>query len=549
MTRRKLFYIKNRMIIGNAVANFIGVFVVMGLLVKAEFSVSPEVASVRKYIDMTFLPFTFITVLVTTLIYERPIRQYLNGLYLKAPMPDALILKARQRLLNEPFVLISIDMGMWILAAFIYGGVFKAAGAREDVVQHAFLGSLTTGLITITVAFFAFEFLLQRILVPHLFPDGGLSATPKTLRIRIRTRLIAFLFACNLIPFFTIFHVFKRSYSSLSSPFETLDRLYSAIRVNSLVFMGVAVWLTFLVSSNLARPFTEIIYVLRGVRKGDFGRRVRVTTNDEIGYTGDVINQMTEGLKERERMRQSLDLAMEVQQNLLPRSDPVVDGLDIAGNSIYCDQTGGDYFDFLCTGELGEGKVGVVVGDVSDHGIPSALLMATARASLRQRSIHPGSIGDIVTDVNRQISGDVEETGQFMTLFYLTIDLAENRLEWVRAGHDPGILYDPDSDDFEGLLGAGPVLGLDEHWQYEVNERFGLCKGQIILIGTDGIWEAESPSGEMFGREPIYEIVRGHRDARAKEILDLILDRLYHFQEGKDLADDVTLVVVKVEKE
>jgi phosphoserine phosphatase RsbU/P len=549
MTKHKLFYIKNRMAIGNGVANFIGVFIETVLLVKAEFSASPEVDSVRKYIDMSFLPFSVISILVITVIYEQPIRQYLNSLYQKASMPDALILKARQRLLNEPFFLIAIDMGMWVLAAFVYGGVFKAAGAGEDVVQFAFLGSLTTGLITITVAFFAFEFLLQRTLVPYLFPDGGLSAIAKTLRIRIRTRLIAFLFAANLIPFFTVFHVFKRSYSSVSSPFETLDRLYSAVRVNSLVFMGIAIWLTFLVSSNLTRPFTEIIHVLRGIRRGNFDRRVRVTTNDEIGYTGDVINQMTDGLKERERMRQSLDLAMEVQQNLLPKSAPFIDGLDIAGNSVYCDETGGDYFDFLCSGELGKEKVGVVVGDVSDHGIPSALLMATARASLRQRSIHPGSIGDIVTDVNRQISADVEETGQFMTLFYLAIHLAENRFEWVRAGHDPGILYDPDSDDFEGLLGAGPVLGLSENWQYEVNERPGLCKGQIILIGTDGIWEAESPSGDMFGREPIYEIVRNHRDARAKEILDLILDRLYRFQEGKDLADDVTLVVVKVEKE
>lgn len=546
MTKHRLFYVKNRMIIGNAVANFIGIFVFMGLLIKAEFSVSPEVESVRNYIDMLFIPFTFISVLVTTLIYEQPIRQYLNAFYLKAPIPDALILKARQRLLNEPFVLIAIDMGMWILAAFIYGGVFKAAGFREHVVQHAFLGSLTTGLITITVAFFAFEFLLQRVLVPYFFPDGGLSATPKTLRIRIRTRLIAFLFACNLIPFFTIYHVFKRSYSTLYSPFETLDRLYSAVSVNSLVFMGVAVWLTILVSSNLARPFTEIIYVLRGVRKGNFDRRVRVTTNDEIGYTGDMINQMTEGLKERERMRRSLDLAMEVQQNLLPKSDPVVDGLDIAGKSIYCDETGGDYFDFLCTEELGTGKVGVVVGDVSGHGIPSALLMATVRASLRQRSSNPGSLGDIVTDVNRQISEDVEETGQFMSLFYLAIDPLEKRLQWVRAGHDPAILYDPDADEFKDLRGQGPVMGLNGNWQYKVNESPGLSRGQIILIGTDGIWETAGPDGEMFGKEPIYEIMRSHWDARSKEILDLILDRLQGFRAGRDLADDVTLVVVKI---
>lgn len=548
MTKHRLFYVKNRMIIGNGVANLIGVFVETALLARAEFPLSPEILSARKYADLSFLPFAFISIFVATLIYERPMRQYLTHLYHKKSMPDDLILKARQRLLNEPFFLIAIDMGMWILSAVVYGGAFKAAGAGEDVIQFAFLGSLATGMITVTVAFFAFEFLLQRILIPYFFPEGGIYATPKTLRIRIRTRLVAFLLASNIIPLFTIYHVFKRSYSTLASPFETLDRLYAAVRVNSLVFMGVAIWLTFLVSSNLARPFTEIIHVLRGVRRGNFDRRIRVTTNDEIGYTGDVINQMTEGLKERERMRQSLDLAMEVQQNLLPKADPVIDGLDIAGSSIYCDKTGGDYFDYLCSEELGEGAVGVVVGDVSDHGIPSALLMATVRASIRQRSINPGSIGDIVSDVNRQISYDVEETGQFMTLFYLAIHPIKRRLEWVRAGHDPGILYDPYANRFEELLGTGPVLGLNGEWQYQLNERSDLSKGQIILIGTDGIWEAEGLNDEMFGKEPLYEIVQRHSRASAKEILSRILDRLHRFHEGRGLADDVTLVVVKIEK-
>jgi sigma-B regulation protein RsbU (phosphoserine phosphatase) len=111
---------------------------------------------------------------------------------------------------------------------------------------------------------------------------------------------------------------------------------------------------------------------------------VQVTTNDEIGYTGDVINEMTAGLIERDRIRQSLGLAMEVQQHLLPGSDPKIDGLDIAGDSSYCEETGGDYFDYLPVDGNGQGKIKIVGGDVSDHGIASALLMTTARAFLRQ---------------------------------------------------------------------------------------------------------------------------------------------------------------------
>ncbi len=127
-------------------------------------------------------------------------------------------------------------------------------------------------------------------------------------------------------------------------------------------------------------------------------------------------------IMERDRMRQSLDLAMEVQQNLLPKGNLKLDGFDIAGKSIYCDETGGDYYDFIISGETKDRKIGVAIGDVSGHGIPSALLMATVRSSLRQRLSLPGSIDRIITDVNRQLVRDVEDTGQFMTMFYLDID-------------------------------------------------------------------------------------------------------------------------------
>jgi sigma-B regulation protein RsbU (phosphoserine phosphatase) len=410
------------------------------------------------------------------------------------------------------------------------------------------LGSLTIGLITITVAFFAFEFILRNFLAPYFFPDGGLYATPKTLRINIRTRLVALLFACNLIPFFSILHIVRRTFRSTQEPFTILNQIQGEIVTNSLIFMGVAVWLTFLVSSNLTRPFTEIIQVLRSVRRGQFGKKVRVTSNDEIGYTGDVINEMTEGLKERAQMRQSLDLAMDVQQNLLPQKNPDIDGLDIIGKSIYCDKTGGDYFDFLDTGDPRKGEISVVVGDVSDHGIPSALLMATARGSIRQRSSLPGSIGRIVSDVNHQLTRDVGESGQFMTLFYLTIELDARRLQWVRAGHDPAIFYDPNMDTFEDLMGAGMALGLDQDWQYNANEKTGLTGGQIILLGTDGIWEARNRKGEMFGKRPIYEIVRQNTAGSAKEILDQIIQSLMRFQEDFRPEDDVTLVVIKIDK-
>jgi sigma-B regulation protein RsbU (phosphoserine phosphatase) len=202
----------------------------------------------------------------------------------------------------------------------------------------------------------------------------------------------------------------------------------------------------------------------------------------------------------------------------------------------------------LSSSEVGSAKFGVLIGDVSGHGIPSALLMATARAFMRQRSSRSGSMADIVSDVNRQLTRDVEDTGRFMTLFYLMIDLEARRLSWVRAGHDPAIWYDPASDQLEELHGEGTALGVDENVRYLQHQKPGLKKGQILLLSTDGLWETQNPAGSMFGKDRIYEIIRKKSAASAREILDTIVAKLEGFRQNREPDDDITLVVIKVSK-
>jgi len=288
-----------------------------------------------------------------------------------------------------------------------------------------------------------------------------------------------------------------------------------------------------------------MVLVLKQVTRGKLGLRVNVTSNDEIGYVGDVINDMTEGLIERDRMRQSLDLAMEVQQKLLPKDNLKIDGFDIAGKSIYCDETGGDYYDFIVSGAAENKNIGVAIGDVSGHGIPAALLMATVRSSLRQRLSLPGSIDGIITDVNRQLVCDVEDSGQFMTMFYLNIDAANQTLKWVRAGHEPGIFYDPVTGTFEELKGPGVALGVVDGWQYEMQERSGLAPGQIIVLSTDGVWEAHNPDGEIFGKQRLNKIISQHAAKKAEEIIDAVIAAVNHFQNDSGAEDDITLIVIK----
>ena len=250
--------------------------------------------------------------------------------------------------------------------------------------------------------------------------------------------------------------------------------------------------------------------------------------------------------REHQRVRQSLSLAMEVQQNLLPRKNPQVAGLDIAGSSIYCDETGGDYYDYFKTGDGADGRIGVVVGDVSDHGIPSALLMATVRAHLRQRYYHSGGIEQVVADVNRQLTVDVQDSGRFMTLFLVQLNRQNGQLWWLNAGHEPAVIYNPDTNTMDELGGNGSLpLGVIDSSAYTANRR-NITAGQIIAIATDGIFETQNPNEEMFGRQRFYDLIRQNASGSAGQIMEAVLQAVNHFRENLPPKDDLTLVVIKV---
>ena len=152
--------------------------------------------------------------------------------------------------------------------------------------------------------------------------------------------------------------------------------------------------------------------------------------------------------------------------------------------------------------KTGRAKIKIVVGDVSDHGIASALLMTTARAFLRQRAARPGTLNQIVVDVNRQLSEDVQDSGRFMTLFFCEIDGRKKTIRWVNAGHDPAVIFDQRTGNFKELAGRALPLGVSEKAGYQEFQG-KLAPDQIILIGTDGIWESQNTGGQMFGKETV----------------------------------------------
>jgi len=315
------------------------------------------------------------------------------------------------------------------------------------------------------------------------------------------------------------------------------------------VFIFVILLLIKGVTRSTAAGIKSVSSAARKVARGDYSTRLPVASEDEVGELMGTFNVMVVQIEEGIRLKKALDVAMEVQQALLPKKPLAVFNYDIAGRTVYCDETGGDYFDFFQFEELGPDRVGIAVGDVVGHGIDAALLMTTARAFLRSRIVQPGSFSEMMGDINRLLHLDTEPSGGFMTLFLAVLDHRRREITWVRAGHDAAILYDPIDDSFKELMGEGISLGITPHYPYREYTQSGFSPGRILLIGTDGIWDTKNQKGEMFGKDRLRDIIRKHSDCTSEGIANEVIRQLDTFRMGAAQKDDVTLVVVKSLKE
>lgn len=281
--------------------------------------------------------------------------------------------------------------------------------------------------------------------------------------------------------------------------------------------------------------------------RGD-GHQVPILIHPTVLYSdnGDVIGNMA-FITDLTEQKKTLILAGEVQRCLLPPQSPTVTGLDIAGRNIQCDEVGGDYFDFLDNDP--DGHFSVVVGDVSGHGVDSALLMASSRAFFRMHAAQQHSCAEIVTAMNRTITEDIYHTGRFLTLFCVNFHPQRKRIEWVRAGHDPALLYTPKSDTFEELKGEGIALGINADYIFQNCSKSDLQVGQILIIGTDGLWEGRNIQGEMFGKKRLKNIIATNSSKSSQNIVDAVLKDHALFSQGAIREDDLTLVIIKIGEE
>jgi sigma-B regulation protein RsbU (phosphoserine phosphatase) len=496
---------------------------------------------------------------------QRNLWRYIQRKSDNQEMDSALQRRAQRVILDLPFMSAMMSLFNWLMAA-VTMSLYTAwrltserpFGAILIDASRIFIGIMIGGIVVCAIIYFSVEIACRRHL-PLFFPEGGMVKSPCTFRLKLPVRVLIIFTLASLLPIILMavlsynkakliaeLSFGKSGLIPAMNPDEIIQSLLYSTAFLLATALGVAIILSRLFSSAIVRPVRRLENAMAALGKGDLTAAVPVENNDELGTLSENFNLMTVGLKERYELRRSLDLAREVQQSLLPHTSPKIDGLDIAGRSIYCDETGGDYYDYIFSGRKENRKVGIAIGDVAGHGISSALLMATVRSSLRQRSSLPGSVASILSDVNHQLVADVEDSGQFVTMFYMTIDPVSMQTHWVRAGHGPAIFYDPGSDTFEELGGSGIALGVDDNWNYTEYTKTNLSKEQIIFLSTDGIWEALNQKGEMFGKERLYDIIRKHSSSSAEELINTMLATLEGFKHGAEIEDDITLVVIKI---
>jgi len=253
-----------------------------------------------------------------------------------------------------------------------------------------------------------------------------------------------------------------------------------------------------------------------------------------------LVRQQQQQAQERERIEQELRVARLIQQTLLPKHVPDLPGYQLAAYYQPAREVGGDFYDFL---ELDDDHLGLVVGDVTDKGVPAALVMATTRTMLRASAQRLDSPGAVLERVNEVIVPDIPPN-MFITCLYAILDLSTGRLQYANAGHDLPYRRSSSGGGAEELRATGMPLGLLPGMSYEEKEIV-LERGDSVLFYSDGLVEAHDPEREMFGFPRLQGLVGAHRSG-GQAMVNFLLAELSRFTgEEWEQEDDITLVTLE----
>jgi len=327
--------------------------------------------------------------------------------------------------------------------------------------------------------------------------------------------------------------------------------LFLIIEVGALV-MGLA----------LARSITGAVHELfagtERVRQGDFGHRIPVLANDQLGELANSFNQMTGSIEdllrqaaEKKRLEEEMRLAREIQMSLLPRGPLLIPGIAVSAMCVPAREVGGDYYDIL---PLPDGRYGLLIADVSGKGMSAALYMAELKGLILSLSQIHRSPRDLLISANRLISMHLDSRS-FITMTYAVIDPAAGVMTYARAGHTP-LLYLPGDSGAGGrtqiLIPDGLVLGLriDDGERFDallVEATLQLRPGDLMVLFTDGISEAMNEHADCFGESQLADLIEEHGHLAIAELRERVLREIDAFVGGAPQHDDMTMILLKVD--
>jgi serine phosphatase RsbU (regulator of sigma subunit) len=352
----------------------------------------------------------------------------------------------------------------------------------------------------------------------------------------------------------SIFRVVQALFSEQNPLSQLVMSVLAALFVMLLILEAFALFFGIRIAGGITSAVKALHGGTRQIARGDFDIKIEVPNEDELGDLAVSFNEMAAAVKkgqeeaiERERLMRELETAREIQEKLLPHTMPVVSGFEITGTSLPSQQVGGDYFDFLDTGDE---QLGIAIADVSGKGIPAALLMANLQASLHAQVFQPGKVAEVAYRINNLLYRSTD-AHMFVTFFYGILDRKRSLFTSTNAGHNPPLLFRSDGR-IERLGEGGLILGFQPDVSYD-QQTVIIRPGEVVVLYTDGITEAGDPASEMvatdlFGVERLVDVIRDNLDNSAREIQTAILEAIAEHTHNAPQYDDITLVIIKRNK-
>jgi serine phosphatase RsbU (regulator of sigma subunit) len=346
--------------------------------------------------------------------------------------------------------------------------------------------------------------------------------------------------------------------SSLDRALAPLRRLQRQIVITGLLACIVAVVACRLIAQIIARPIGELVSGTKRIAAGQFDSPVQVHRRDELGALADSFNQMAQGLKERDTLREDrvkierdLALARKIQMDVLPRELPPCPGYDMAAYSQPAEQTGGDIYDLVAMA-LDEPppradqppSLVLLLADATGHGIGPALSVTQVRSMLRIGVRLRAGLEDVFAQINRQLCQDLGAE-RFVTAFLGLLDPSAHSIHYHSAGQGPLLHFHAQAHRFEWLDSSMPPLGIVEDATSDGVRRMQVEPGDLIVLLTDGFYEYRNAAGDQFGDERVAQIILSHHHRPARELLQELLEATRAFAGGAPQMDDMTAVIIR----